>query len=168
MQQPAPSQPATPGQPPTPSSAPPPGAPCRGSCSGGQLHRGQLQPVQLPGVDAPSSGKTSVLQPWREYGYSLQWENHTPSCGKTTVLRFSHRRDATTYNGRRKYIRSVTHFSTFCCLALYSARSKQCIFQSFCLRFRSCSLFLFSLHVWWKAYDFIHLETEQQETKGTK
>ena len=67
-----------------------------------QLQQVQLQRVQLPGLDAPSSGKTSVLQPWREYGYSLQWENHTPSCGKTTVLRFSHRRDATTYNGRRK------------------------------------------------------------------
>ena len=69
-----------------------------------QLQWVQLQRVQLPGLDAPSSGKTSVLQPWREYGYSLQWENHTPSCGKTTVLRFSHRRDATTYNGRRKYL----------------------------------------------------------------
>ena len=45
----------------------------------GQFQRGQLQPVQLPGLDAPSSGKTSVLQPWREYGYSLQWENHTYS-----------------------------------------------------------------------------------------
>ena len=105
QQQPVPSQPATPGQPPTPSSAPPPGAPCRGSCSGGQLHRGQLQPAQLPGLDPPSSEKTSVLQPWREYPwYSLLRENHTPSCGKTTVLRFSRRRDATTYNGRRKYL----------------------------------------------------------------
>ena len=135
QQQPAPSQPATPGQPPTPSSAPPPGAPCRGSCSGGQLHRGQLQPAQLPGLDAPYSGKTSVLQPWREYPwYSLLRENHTPSCGKTTVLRFSHRRDATTYNGRRKYyalVREPPIFGFRCCIITFHALATAAIGVSY-------------------------------------
>ena len=68
----------------------------------GQFQRGPVAPGAAAAGAAARAGR------------SLYWENlsttamvgvsmDTPSCRKTTVLRFSRRRDATTYNGRRKY-----------------------------------------------------------------
>ena len=78
-----------------------PGEPEARSAMRGQLHRGPVAPGAAAAGAAARAGR------------SLYWENlsttamegvsmDTPSCGKTTVLRFSRRRDATTYNGRRK------------------------------------------------------------------